>query len=170
MTHNSHKDTKKQVSAQQKPSRGGWNAAIFIICKTTSWSLISFIFIFDQTPLIFTFSFACSRWTSREICVLWIGCKPHHIPHKCSQPAYIHCGKECQHLGWRILSLPFVWSLCCRFLLGSVQNNPFGFCHLFYGKLYAIKKYSNINCEINYFHFNWNREGLFWISSEIKTY
>uniref|UniRef100_A0A7N2LCX3 Uncharacterized protein n=1 Tax=Quercus lobata TaxID=97700 RepID=A0A7N2LCX3_QUELO len=31
MTHNSHKDTKKQVSAQQKPSRGGWNAAIFII-------------------------------------------------------------------------------------------------------------------------------------------
>ena len=36
MTSNSHKDGMKVDSARQKPSKGGWNAAIFLFRKNTS--------------------------------------------------------------------------------------------------------------------------------------
>ena len=54
MTYNSHKDEKKVDSAQQKPSKkGGWKAAIFLLCKNTS-SLIG-LYVRLSTLSIFTF-------------------------------------------------------------------------------------------------------------------
>jgi hypothetical protein len=52
MTRNGQEET-KVVSALRKPTKGGWNSAIFIICKLKTSSL-SFVFLWTKILLLLT--------------------------------------------------------------------------------------------------------------------
>lgn len=134
---NDHEETK--LSAQQKPSKGGWRSAIFVICK--SQLMISFIFNI-LTQNLQDFSHICNGWCScgsgREILILWSVGEPHHLPHYCSWSTHCHGCQEREYVGWCVYGFSHTWSHRGRFLPGSIQDYYHIFHHLFYGGFFII--------------------------------
>lgn len=104
-------------SEKDSSSRGGWGAAIFIICKTphltSSFFFTDPLLCFRLLMVCFVIWVCCSCRSGREVCLLWRGGEPHQLPHQCPRPVHGRSRPECQHLGRRLCRLPFDRRFCC---------------------------------------------------------
>lgn len=95
----------------------------------------------------------CSCGGSRAICILWLGWKSHHVPHKWTPPTYSHGCQERQLVDGCVVSFPSGWGRGSRFLPRSLQDHHFLLLYLFHGKflpfsftLYIVGSFSDNLC------------------------